>query len=178
MDALEASPPYVLVGHSWGAELIGRFAAHRPEEVSGLVFLDPTPRFSSEFMLAAGFGPEALAARVDSLRAVALSAEAEGVAAEDAVLEYVLTGTAPGDIPVIPDLPVPIAVLIAARPTPESEAFTALKIEYFSEAVQGRSNATLVIDTNMGHDVYQADSTLTIELVRRVVRDAIGASGR
>lgn len=37
-----ASPPYVLVGHSWGGPLIRAFAGIYPAEVAGLVFVDPS----------------------------------------------------------------------------------------------------------------------------------------
>ncbi|HYE27891.1 MAG TPA: alpha/beta fold hydrolase, partial [Allosphingosinicella sp.] len=36
-----AEPPYVLVGHSWGGMLIHYYAGYHPEEVAGLVFVDP-----------------------------------------------------------------------------------------------------------------------------------------
>jgi len=34
-------PPYLLVGHSWGAACIRCFAAFYPDEVAGLIFVDP-----------------------------------------------------------------------------------------------------------------------------------------
>jgi len=37
-----ASPPYILVGHSWGGPLIRAFAGLYSAEVAGLVFIDPT----------------------------------------------------------------------------------------------------------------------------------------
>ena len=36
----DISPPYVLVGHSFGGLLIRRFASDYPEEVDGLIFVD------------------------------------------------------------------------------------------------------------------------------------------
>ena len=35
------NPPYLLVGHSWGAACIRCFAAFYPDEVAGLIFVDP-----------------------------------------------------------------------------------------------------------------------------------------
>lgn len=35
------NPPYLLVGHSWGAACIRYFAVLYPEEVAGLIFVDP-----------------------------------------------------------------------------------------------------------------------------------------
>ncbi len=35
------SPPYILVGHSWGAAYIRYFASFHPDEIAGLIFVDP-----------------------------------------------------------------------------------------------------------------------------------------
>jgi pimeloyl-ACP methyl ester carboxylesterase len=48
-DALAAAgvrPPYILVGHSLGGARIRTFAGIYPNEVAGLVFVDPTPDFT------------------------------------------------------------------------------------------------------------------------------------
>lgn len=37
------APPYVLVGHSLGGPIIGVFADRHPDQLAGLVFVDPTP---------------------------------------------------------------------------------------------------------------------------------------
>jgi len=34
-------PPYILVGHSWGATYIRTFASFYPDEIAGLIFVDP-----------------------------------------------------------------------------------------------------------------------------------------
>jgi len=34
-------PPYLLVGHSWGAAYIRTFASFYPDEIAGLIFVDP-----------------------------------------------------------------------------------------------------------------------------------------
>jgi len=41
LAAAQIAPPYVLVGHSFGGLLVGMFAANHPEEVVGLVLIDP-----------------------------------------------------------------------------------------------------------------------------------------
>lgn len=41
LEALELSPPYILVGHSLGGAYARRFAQRFPEHVGGLVLLDP-----------------------------------------------------------------------------------------------------------------------------------------
>lgn len=39
---LEVAPPYVMVGHSWGGPLILYFAGLFPDEVVGMLYLDPS----------------------------------------------------------------------------------------------------------------------------------------
>ncbi len=42
----KVAPPYILIGHSYGGPLIRLFTSRYPDEVTGLVFIDP-----SDFML-------------------------------------------------------------------------------------------------------------------------------
>src|SRR5688572_6099910 len=44
-----ATPPYVLVGFSWGGMLTRYFAGYYPSDVSGLVFVDPSPMVTESF---------------------------------------------------------------------------------------------------------------------------------
>jgi pimeloyl-ACP methyl ester carboxylesterase len=46
LAAAGVAPPYVLVGHSLGGTRIRMFAGMYPDEVAGLVFVDPTPDFT------------------------------------------------------------------------------------------------------------------------------------
>jgi pimeloyl-ACP methyl ester carboxylesterase len=46
LAAAGIAPPYVLVGHSLGGTRIRMFAGIYPDEVAGLVFVDPTPDFT------------------------------------------------------------------------------------------------------------------------------------
>jgi pimeloyl-ACP methyl ester carboxylesterase len=41
LRAAEIAPPYLMVGHSFGGVVVRRFAAEYPEEVSGVVLVDP-----------------------------------------------------------------------------------------------------------------------------------------
>ena len=42
LSELGVAPPYVLVGHSWGGPLIRYFAGTYPDEVVGMVYIDPS----------------------------------------------------------------------------------------------------------------------------------------
>jgi len=63
LTSLGVDPPYVLVGHSSGGLLIRMFAAIYPEEVAGLVYVDPTDPRSLEknlaYLQASGYSADA-----------------------------------------------------------------------------------------------------------------------
>lgn len=42
LATLDVPPPYVLVGHSWGGILVRYFAGRHPDDVAGLVYIDPS----------------------------------------------------------------------------------------------------------------------------------------
>jgi pimeloyl-ACP methyl ester carboxylesterase len=50
LETLNLPPPYVLVGHSYGALLIRVFAHRYPTEIAGLVFVDPATEGYFEYM--------------------------------------------------------------------------------------------------------------------------------
>lgn len=51
LAALHLPPPYVLVGHSYGALLIRVFAHRYPREIVGLVFVDPATEGYYDYMM-------------------------------------------------------------------------------------------------------------------------------
>jgi pimeloyl-ACP methyl ester carboxylesterase len=79
IDALRPPAPWVLVGHSLGGLLVRLFAARRPEDVRGLVLLDPTHELMLERFEAA-LSPAAYAMLIDGNRL-----DGEGLALVDAL---------------------------------------------------------------------------------------------
>src|SRR5687768_7231640 len=43
LQEIGAEPPFVFVGYSWGGSLVRYYAGYNPEEVAGLVYVDPGP---------------------------------------------------------------------------------------------------------------------------------------
>ena len=117
-----AEPPYVLVGHSWGGMLIHYYAGHHPEEVVGLVFVDPAPVLTQELsgnlapFEAIGAGRRGYDAYWSAFGALVGKASPP-IRAEFETLRRILeTPLAERDLRPLPK--VPIAVIVAAKYLP------------------------------------------------------------
>jgi len=116
LRAAGLSPPYVLVGHSLGGLYMQLFARLHPEEVAGLVLVDPTPPFlemakefsESEAPLGA-FGGALLACVTKGFHALVGRAAKEELAAIEQSAQAVLQAPTLTGVPVI--------ILISARKT-------------------------------------------------------------
>lgn len=190
LKVIDVPPPYILVGHSWGAELVGRYAALHPEEVVGIVYIDPTPRG----------GPLLWYGTEDPEEIAAIKAEnppdttppppgGEGLSAELEIMGQWLESP-PEGTRLFPGPSVPVAIVLATPPPPDpspppgapsymtadwTRAFYSHKVSFFAEQIRGREHATLLIATDAGHYVYRSDPSLVAEAVRRVV-SAVQAS--
>ena len=191
LSVLKAPPPYILVGHSWGGPLILHFAGEHPEEVIGLVLIDP-PDWNQEgifpvdraTMAAQGYD----SAQVDSLilRRDSLVLEWEssmeqwavnspGIAAEWHVFQsFMSTPLVERGMPSSP--PVPITILVAGRVEPLMQfsedmvrAYRASRYQSFSRLILNLKNSMLIIDTDAGHEIHVDNPTLVSEAIRRFI---------
>ena len=171
---LNAPPPYVLVGHSWGGPIIHTYAGMFPKEVVGLVYIDPTDFMQTEADMQAVFakagvknGHEAM----EDMSKPLLTGVPPGLAAEN---QEIARASREGfvelrDVGDPSDLP--LAVLLSAKPEPfppgvtfpgdANRYFQATldqRVDHFSGLVRRSANAHLVLTTNSGHFVHVAES--------------------
>jgi pimeloyl-ACP methyl ester carboxylesterase len=191
LSVLDAAPPYILVGHSWGGPLIQHFAAEHPGDVTGLVFIDPTDwtqegifPIDRATLAARGFN----SAQVDSLVVLRDSlvlewessmdewaAQSPGIAAEWRVFKSVMFApVAERGLPSPP--PVPTAILVAGRIEPLMQfsedlvrAYRASRYRSFSRLILDLPKSMLIVDTDSGHEIHVDDPTLVSEAIRRVI---------
>jgi pimeloyl-ACP methyl ester carboxylesterase len=181
---LEAQPPYVLVGFSWGGALIQYFAGQWPGEVAGLVFIDaPDPRWRREAELAAvaelGGGE---AERLAFYRALAplIAQLPPSHQAELRVIEELVT-TAGGALAALAQPAVPTARLVAGRHDPmppglempfDERAFwhgvLRHSIGRFAASLLEGPHASLIVAAHARHYIMGDDPQLVIEAIRRV----------
>ncbi len=163
LAAAEKTEPYVLVGHSLGGLYVQLYAYQHPDEVAGLVLVDPTPE---EF-------PTRLAQLLVSL-GTPVPARPEGIlpTVEEITIEQMRAARQAGTL-----RPMPLIVLShgraddpAERPlgwplAEEERIFRELREELVRLVPSGRH----VVAEGVGHDIHQERPELVIEAIQMVV---------
>jgi pimeloyl-ACP methyl ester carboxylesterase len=187
LEQLHVPPPYVLVGHSWGGALIHQFGVSYPNEVTGMVYIDPTDYT---------WGPEESRALLESLsgdgwlewydarereqeraaRSLPLAARGRVEAQE----EYMGTAYRPPDG--VPVSVIKAADTQAAGPILRGDpAVTFDSRAYFDAFVDAREDrlrtwvrpgGEFVIANTGQHLVHHFEPDLVVEVIQRVVAAA------
>jgi pimeloyl-ACP methyl ester carboxylesterase len=160
LSAAGESRPYVLVGHSWGGLIARLFASTYPDEVAGLVLVDP----ASEF-LRTSLTPEQWATYIKATKELI---ESKGLEAPDHARTLdLLHGT-----PVVH--PMPIVVLTSDRRfdfgAGGPETWGAWRSAH--DRLAKLLNAKHISNTNSGHAIQMEQPQLVVDAIRQVV-DAV-----
>lgn len=191
LSVLKASPPFILVGHSWGGPLILHFAGKHPGDVIGLVLIDP-PDWTQEgifpvdraTLAAQGYESaqvDSLVVRRDSLvlewesSMEEWAAKSPGVADEWHVFKsFISAPLAERGMPLSP--PGPITILVAGRVEPMMQfsedmvrAYRASRYRSFSRLILNLKKSMLIVDTDAGHEMHVDNPTLVSEAIRRFI---------
>jgi len=179
-----AEPPFVLVGASWGGMLARYFASYCPDDVAGLVFVDPAPMVTESLASnlrpfeTIGAGRAGFDAYWSSVAAL-MAGRPPAVRAEMQVARSLLeTDLAARDLRQVP--PVPMVVIVAAKyrqlplavPFDMKRYFDAdlrYRLGVLNEWVLGSPHGTLVVASNTTHTISQDDPDLIVSAIRRVL---------
>jgi pimeloyl-ACP methyl ester carboxylesterase len=203
---LEAPPPYVLVGHSWGGWLIRHFAGRYPDEVAGLVYVDPTDFTQSRAERLAALREigvaeaEAALEAWDQQRRSKASKAPPGVGATLAVVDSLWRKMEPGERSLLPPPDVPVAVLLGTRypgfPPPGIEVefdfgdyvevMMRQRVRKMSGWALEAPEGLFVVSSRASHFVHHDVPGLVIDAIRHVLfpgvprqlRDALAEGGR
>lgn len=174
LDALDASPPYLLVGHSAGGAYVRGFAAAHPESVAGIVYVDP----SSPCILESAFERAGSPAMASVLMNAPGRRDPVGVHPND-----LPSAAEPGTLRLPP---VPVVLLIGLDVGMPPAQATMLRergvdVERVSaEARRGKipclapyafesPNGEVIATPRSGHDIHIDEPELVISAVRRVL---------
>jgi pimeloyl-ACP methyl ester carboxylesterase len=179
-----AEPPFVLVGFSWGGMLARYFAGYHPEDVIGLVFVDPSPMVTESLadnltpFDAIGAGRAGFAAYWSSLNAL-MARGSPAARAEMQVFRGLLeTDLAARDLRPVPAVPMVIIVAAKYLAVPLSVSFDLeehfqadlrYRLRVLSEWVLASPHGTLVMANNTTHIVPQEDPDLVVSAVQRML---------
>ena len=167
------APPFILVGHSAGGLFIRVFANMYPDEVAGMVFVDPTPEDFFE-RLRAIQSPEERK-RFEEKEREYVGRASEGRRAEWASLAIDLEqarAAAP-----LPDVPVILLTGMADEPgkTPEAKQ---LWLSLHHEWLRTIPNARHVVTGKSGHYIQVDEPESVVDAIRQMVNRVGGKSRR
>lgn len=182
---IDAPPPYVLVGHSLGGAIIHMFAAKHPDEVAGLVYIDPSDFMQTNADIDAIYDNSG----VENAREVdreagerAMAAAPAGVAAEarefskarqQGFVAYRAHGMAP-DVPTVvllagmyqppaPGVDAPVDPALVFERTLEQ------RLDHFGALVERMSDGVLVLTSMSGHFIHASEPELAAWAIGRVL---------
>ena len=168
--AAGAKPPYILVGHSYGAFLVRQFAARHPEQVAGMVYVDPADE-----------GLEVALKRVDPARVLQdqrmLAASMPGKWQGDLTLVQNILDA--GQLPAMGPLPdVPTVLLTSVRTRAQSDFFqetpaaVRIKRERHQAFFSQFSSGAHVVTPNSGHHIQLMEPQLVRAALSQVLASA------
>ncbi len=186
LNQIGAAPPYVLVGYSWGGILARHFAGYHPEDVAGLVLVDPGPMVTESLadqlapFEAVGAGRAGYDAYWSGFAALFTQA-APGVRAEFNVLRGLMEmDPARRDLRPVPE--VPVVVIVAAKylppppvikvrydPQAHFDADLRQRIRMLQEWALASPQGTLVMSNASTHAITREDPDLIVWAVKRVL---------
>ena len=176
--------PYVIVGHSYGAEIVQIFASRYPDDVLGMVLLDPPPfsfiqgqdykdmRDTAEKMTAEWQGIADSAAKSDDPGEKAQSVFFRMIASEHREM-FGESAKLVGAVSSFGDMP--LVVLAAGKPNPAfgevAGEFQQYWIEQSRALTNKSSNSRFILAEKSSHLLYLDVPDLVAESILSLVRD-------
>jgi pimeloyl-ACP methyl ester carboxylesterase len=161
-----APPPYILVGHSLGGPYIRVFAGLYPDEVAGLVLVDPT----QEDLIAWAKARDPKPSGEHKFRpydevdcAPATFAQAQENPMPTNVPVFLITGMGPRVIPGF------VTKELREEVQKDQKIFYPAKLKFHKEWVEKIPGGQLVITENSGHGIPFEEPELVIKTIREVV---------
>jgi pimeloyl-ACP methyl ester carboxylesterase len=185
---LDLKPPYVLVGHSWGGPLIRMFAALYPDEIAGMIYLDPTDLHSREqeieHLRAIGYSAEGAVAYVARYRqdfATYIGTLPPVVQIEMKLIDGIERSDAP-EFQRLPPVPkVPVSIVLAGKREPwvwnghpcEPEVCYERRLEFRRQWLQrwiaNADPGSITVDVMSGHVIPADNPALVAAEIRKVL---------
>ncbi|MCP2045287.1 alpha/beta fold hydrolase [Pontibacter sp. HSC-36F09] len=176
IDQANLKPPFILVGHSYGAFIIRAYAAQHPDKVKGLVFVDPA---HEKMMQELKKADHAKAIKDMELQNSFIP---DRFKQENEAINRIFEKAALPDFGKLPQVPALVLTSVQKRANPELflhqpkgvEVWRKLHNDFFSQFTSGAH----VITANSGHNIHREEPELVINAIRQVVQAATKEKAR
>ena len=160
-----AKPPYLLVGHSLGGPYIRIFAGSFPQEVAGMILVDPTQEELIDWAKARDPKPERTPRPYDEVDcAPATFAEARASQTPTGIPVVLISGMGPRDIPSF------LPPEMKAEVRKDQEIFYPAKLRFHQQWAERIPTAKVIITKNSGHGIPFEEPELIVDEIRRVAQ--------
>ncbi|QOY94870.1 alpha/beta hydrolase [Massilia sp. UMI-21] len=171
--AARLTPPFVLVGHSYGGLLVRSYAVRHPEQVAGMVFVDPSDEgFNVELRKLDAAAVEQDTRLTEQFVPPKFQAELRSV---QAVLDS-------GKLPfagALPDVPVAVLTSVQKREQPQLFLETPAAVQVWrtlhERFFRTFSNGSHIVTAESGHNIHQEQPQLVVAAVEGVIAAAESA---
>jgi pimeloyl-ACP methyl ester carboxylesterase len=165
--AARAAPPFILVGHSYGGLLMRAFAARHPEQVAGMVLVDPADeRFNPALR------------ELDAARAAEDERQFAGFVPprfqpEYKLLQPVLDSGVLALEGKLPDVPTVVLTSVRQEEKPmfflETAPAVAIKRELHADFLRQFTHGSQVVTAKSGHNIQLEEPELVVAAVAKVI---------
>jgi len=176
LAAIKVTPPFVLVGHSYGGLIVSGYAHEYAKDVAGLVYLDAPDVDQTEADL---LTVSADARRLQTAELNSFPPDlSAGMRAEFDNLRALVTGNPAQMHPLHPPAGIPIAVVVAAgkidrvqdaRERAIRGGILQLQIRHEQQWALSAPDGLFLMTRHGGHFVHQDNSDLTVYAIRHVL---------
>ncbi|WP_332853731.1 alpha/beta fold hydrolase [Duganella sp. S19_KUP01_CR8] len=176
IEAAHLSPPYILVGHSYGGYLIRLFAQRHPEQVAGMVFVDPSmERFDTELKKLDAAKVAQDQQYLDSLTPAPLKAESK-------LVDDAFSAASLQPAPRLPDVPAVVLTSTMVREQPEFFMHTVPAVAVWRSLHEQLflqfSSGSHVVTANSGHNIHLEEPALVAGAIQQVMAGATAREQR
>lgn len=164
------TPPFVLVGHSYGGFLIRSYAARHPAQIAGMVFVDPSDEHQNTELRKLD------AAAVDNDTRLLVQYMPPKLQPELAQVQAILDSGKLSLAGPLPDVPVVVLTSVQRREKPQLFLETPAAVEVWRDLharfFRSFKRGSHVVTPDSGHNIHQEQPALVVAAIAEVIAAA------
>lgn len=164
------TPPFVLVGHSYGGFLIRSYAARHPAQIAGMVFVDPSDEHQNTELRKLD------AAAVDNDTRLLVQYMPPKLQPELAQVQGILDSGKLSLAGPLPDVPVVVLTSVQRREKPQLFLETPAAVEVWRDLharfFRSFKRGSHVVTPDSGHNIHQEQPALVVAAIAEVIAAA------